>query len=140
MHVMAPVKIREASNGEIPEICHVLALSFKDDPIWGDVMHPHRHEYPKDTELWFLQRVRVAFWDYRWKWLVAVDQDPTGQEIVVGCAQWHRKGKGGQYMDLWWFDPRQSYAFPHSFGHPKKYSVPYQFLIVQARAKSIHRM
>lgn len=103
---MASVKLREATYGELPEISHVLALSFKDDPIWANVMHPHRHEYPEDTDLWFLQRSRVAFWDYRWKWLVAVDQDAAGKEVIVGCAQWHRKGKGGRYMDLWWFDPR----------------------------------
>lgn len=104
---MASVKLRDAAYSEIPEISHVLALSFKDDPIWAKVMHPHRHEYPDDTYLWFLQRFRAGFWDYRWKWLVAVDQDAAGKEVIVGCAQWHRKGKGGQYMDLWWFDPRQ---------------------------------
>lgn len=104
---MASIKYRDASYGDLAEISHMLALAFRDDYVWGDVMHPHRRAYPEDLDLWFLQRVRVAYWDYRWKWLVATDTDSKGREAIVGCAQWHRKGKGGRNMDLWWFDPRQ---------------------------------
>lgn len=121
---MASAELREASYSDLAEVSHVLAVAFRDNNIFGDIIHPLRHAYPEDTYLWFLRQSRVAFWDYRWRWLVALDRKPSGEEIIVGCAQWHRKGKGGRSMDLWWFDPRQ---FQYFFFQRVRCSVPVFF-------------
>ncbi|KAF6530300.1 hypothetical protein HZS61_001612 [Fusarium oxysporum f. sp. conglutinans] len=57
-------------------------------------------------DLYWLRRARVNFWDYRWKWLVAVAKDKNGNEVIAGIAQWARLGEGGKKFDLWFFDPR----------------------------------
>jgi hypothetical protein len=49
----------------------------------------------------------VNYWNYRWRWLVAVDTDAaTGKEVVVGVAQWERMGRGGEELECGVWDPR----------------------------------
>lgn len=119
---MTAAKTRQGAYGDLAQISHVLALAFRDDDTFGGIMHPNRHIYPDDVELYFLQRGRVAFWDYRWRWIVALDTDAAGKEVIVGCAQWHRKGPGGKNMDLWWFDPRQFGTFSPFASSPQQTS------------------
>ncbi|ORY59963.1 acyl-CoA N-acyltransferase [Pseudomassariella vexata] len=103
---MSAPKLRYASYSELPEIAHVMALAFFDDNLFGDIVHPHRNQFPNDVDLYWLRRARVNFWDYRWRWVVAVDRDKNGKEVIVGIAQWERLGDGGKKMECWWFDPR----------------------------------
>lgn len=103
---MGETTIRDASHGDLPRIAHVLAQAFWDDNLFGDLIHPHREEYPRDMKLYWLRRSRISFWDYRWKLLVAVDKDDRGREVVVGCAQWSRLGEGAKKMECWRLDPR----------------------------------
>lgn len=103
---MVHIMIREAFHSELPRISHVLARAFWDDNLFGDLIHPHRNEFPSDMEFYWLRRARVNFWDYTWKWLVAVAKSDDGNEIIVGVAQWARLGEGGKKMQCYWFDPR----------------------------------
>lgn len=104
---MSSPHIREASYWDLPQIAHVLAKAFWDDNIFGDLIHPYREKFPDTMALYWLRKARVKFWNYRWKFIVAVDKDSSGNEIVVGCAQWERMGRGGKQMDCWWFDPSE---------------------------------
>lgn len=104
---MANITIREARYSELPRISHVLARAFWDDNLNGDLIHPRRNEYPDDVELYWLRRGRVNYWDYTWKWLVAVSHDEKGSETIVGIAQWARLGEGGKKMRCAWYDPRK---------------------------------
>lgn len=105
---MSYPKIREARYSELPAISHVLAKAFWDDLFIGAQMNPHRDEYPQDVDLGWLRKARVNFWNYRWRFVVAVDKDPaSGKDVVVGVAQWSRKGDGGKKMECWWFSPRE---------------------------------
>lgn len=102
---MPDFKVRDARYSDLPAIATLLTKAFWDDVLLGELIHPHRAKFPADNELWWLRRARVLFWDYRRKWLVAV-QEKDGRESIVGIAQWERIGRGGKKLDLWWFDPR----------------------------------
>jgi hypothetical protein len=104
---MPELKLRDASYGELPEIAHVMGLAFFNDNLFGDLIHPHRQQHPDDVDLYWLRRARVNYWDWRWKWLVAVDNDASGKEVIVGIAQWARLGDGGRQMECPWYDPRK---------------------------------
>lgn len=71
---------------------------------------PHREKYPADNDLYWLRQIRKFYWDWRSKFLLAVEVDSsTGKEIrVAGYAHWIRKGddEPAKSMDLLWFDPR----------------------------------
>lgn len=116
---MTQIILRPARYSELPRIAHVSAQAFWDDNLYGDLIHPHRKAYPADMDLWWLRRARVNFWDYTWQWIVAVEvheaqapnkgQEKTQkqQEVLVGFAQWVRKGQGGKNMQCAWYDPRK---------------------------------
>ncbi|KUI57215.1 hypothetical protein VP1G_04565 [Cytospora mali] len=83
-------KLRDASFGELPAVAHLMSLAFWDDALCGQRIHPHREDHPDDVDLW----------------IVAVDRDGGGREVIVGIAQWSRFGEGGKELELRWFDPR----------------------------------
>ncbi|KAK6081146.1 acetyltransferase [Seiridium cupressi] len=96
------IKQREARYSDILAIARANASSFFDDSLFGDLIHPRRKEYPDDVYLFYLRSLRIGFWDYRTKWLVAVAEDANGKETIVGFAKWLRVGSGGQSMDCPW--------------------------------------
>jgi len=104
------VVFRDAHYSELPAVARVMSLAFWDDHIFGALIHPHRDQYPLDSDLYWLRRARVNFWDYRYKFLVAVvpDERGAGSDRVVGIAQWERLGKGARTLDCAWYDPRES--------------------------------
>ncbi|KAF3352579.1 hypothetical protein VDGD_08283 [Verticillium dahliae] len=105
---MCEIALRDARYTELAEIAHVMATAFWEDNLFGELIHPHRDEHPDDVDLYWLRRARVNFWDFRWKWLVATTKDVNGNEVIAGIAQWARLGDGGQKMDCWYLDPRNS--------------------------------
>ena len=104
---MAEIVLRDARYSELPEIANVMAQAFWNDNLFGDLIHPHRAQHPDDMDLYWLRRSRVTFWNWRWKFLVAVSKDAEGKEVIAGVAQWGRLGDGGKEMDLWTLDPRE---------------------------------
>jgi len=107
---MAEIVLRDARYSELPEIANVMAQAFWNDNLFGDLIHPHRAQHPDDMDLYWLRRSRVTFWNWRWKFLVAVSKDAEGKEVIAGVAQWGRLGDGGKVMDLWTLDPKSSYT------------------------------
>lgn len=99
-------KIREAHFSEQAQIGRVCAAAFWDDELFGDLIHPHRKEFPADNNLYWLRRCQVNWWDYTHRFMVSTTMSPEGREIVTGVAQWARLGKGGKSMECWWFNPR----------------------------------
>jgi hypothetical protein len=105
-NVPSEIVLRDARYNELAEIAHVMAQAFWEDNLFGDLIHPHRKMYPNDVDLYWLRRARVNFWDYRWKWLVAVSKDESGRETIAGIAQWARLGDGGRKLECSYLDPR----------------------------------
>ncbi|PTB63247.1 acyl-CoA N-acyltransferase [Trichoderma citrinoviride] len=103
---MAQCVLRYARYSELPEIAHVMAKAFWDDNLFGDLIHPHRNEYPDDVDLYWLRRARVSFWNSRCRFIVAVAKDETGHETIAGIAQWARLGDGGKKLESWYMAPR----------------------------------
>ncbi|KXJ94954.1 acyl-CoA N-acyltransferase [Microdochium bolleyi] len=100
------IALRDARYSDLPVIAHVMALAFWDDHIFGAIIHPHRDQFPLDSDLYWLRRARISFWDWHYKWLVAVAKGDDGRETVVGIAQWERMGEGAKALECAWFDPR----------------------------------
>lgn len=127
------IQIRDARWSDLPEIAHLLALAYWDNNLMGERLHPHRNEYPADFELYWLRQLRTFFWDWRSKFLVAVEVEgeageaeavqgtgvrQRGKELrIAGYAHWERKGddEAARKTDLWKIDPR---AFSLPFWHP----------------------
>ncbi|OAA61559.1 Acyl-CoA N-acyltransferase [Cordyceps fumosorosea ARSEF 2679] len=110
---MPEIVVRDARYSELPEIARLMAAAFWDDNLFGEHIHPHRSQYPDDMYLYWLRRARVNFWDYRYRFLVAVRREAssptTGREeedVIVGTALWTRLGDGGRALELWPVDPR----------------------------------
>lgn len=110
---MSEFVLRDARYSELPEIAHVMGRAFWDDNLFGEYIHPHRQQFPNDIDLYFLRRARVNFWDWRFKFLVAVAKNEDGREVIAGIAQWCRLGDGGKHLDLWRIDPRMYNTCPN---------------------------
>ncbi|KAM3488086.1 hypothetical protein MY3957_008615 [Beauveria namnaoensis] len=112
---MPDITIRDARYAELPEMARLMAAAFREDNLFGAHIHPHRGQHPDDMHLYWLRRLRVNFWDWRYVFLVAVRRtdDPSSsssatgpEELIVGVALWTRLGDGGRALELWPFDPR----------------------------------
>ncbi|KAJ4022890.1 hypothetical protein NW752_003345 [Fusarium irregulare] len=103
---MSGIILRDVHYSELPEVARVMSRAFWKDELFGDLIHPHREQYPEDVDLYWLRRARVVFWDYRWRLIVAVSKDLSGKESIVGIAQWERLGDGGKKLECSTLDPR----------------------------------
>ncbi|KAH7006527.1 hypothetical protein EDB82DRAFT_493745 [Fusarium venenatum] len=106
IRAMSHITLRDASYFELTEIAHVMSKAFWDDELFGDIIHPHRNIFPDDPHLYWLRRARVNYWDYRWRFIVAVAKDSSGKEVIAGIAQWERLGEGGKKLECFYLDPR----------------------------------
>jgi len=96
--------VREAQRGEYQEIGRVLAAAFVDEEMLGDLMHPHRHEFPGDVIRFFEHKIWLDSLDR--KKTILVVTDPESRKIV-GVGDWERQGNGGEALDYALLDPRK---------------------------------
>lgn len=105
----SPYTLRPATFTELPSVAHVWTSAFFDDEIIGQIMHPHRREYPDDVYYFLLRGIRERFWDWRHQFLVVTvnenEDEKVGSERLVGAADWRRLGKGGEGRELNILDP-----------------------------------
>jgi len=91
-----PTPLRLARFTDHAAMARTLSLAFWDDVLFGHLIHPHRAQYPHDSDLYWLRRIQVHWWDWSHVFLVTVDvEETTGAEIVTGVAHWSRMGGGG---------------------------------------------
>ncbi|KAI4690266.1 hypothetical protein J4E81_007418 [Alternaria sp. BMP 2799] len=98
-------ELRPARLSDLSAIATVWTAAFFDDEIIGELMHPHRDEYPDDVYWFLLRGIRERFWDWRHRFMVVTDDGK-----VVGAADWRRLGRGGEKMELGRGDPRNLIA------------------------------
>jgi len=101
-------KIRLALFSEQRELARVYTAAFWDDILFGDLIHPHRKEFPEDNQLYWLRRIQVYWWDYTHHFIVSTAVDKQGDEVIAGVAHWSRMGTGRRAAGLGWWDPRKS--------------------------------
>jgi hypothetical protein len=101
--------LRAATYSDISSIARIWADAFFDDEIIGQLMHPHRKQYPKDVYWFLLRGNREHYWDWKHRYIVVTVDDKDGKgEQIVGAADWRRLGKGGEARELAWGDPSKS--------------------------------
>jgi len=81
--------IRKARRSDIRAMAESAAAAFMDEELWGNVMHPHRKEYPGDFVLGFERKILRNWHHPRRRFLVGLDRH-SGK--VVGFAEWERQG------------------------------------------------
>jgi hypothetical protein len=95
--------LRSAHISDLASIARIWTSAFFDDEIIGQIMHPHRNQFPDDVYWFLLRGIRERFWDWRHRFIVVTTDDGC----VVGAADWRRLGKGGEEMELSGVDPRE---------------------------------
>ncbi|KAK4504752.1 hypothetical protein PRZ48_002714 [Zasmidium cellare] len=91
MSKAATVNTRPATYADLVPAAKCLARAFKDEPMHGDVLHPHRKEYPDDMYLFFLHNLRIQYVSGPDVHLhVSTTTDSTGKEVITGLSQWRR--------------------------------------------------
>ncbi|KAF2473756.1 uncharacterized protein BDR25DRAFT_332556 [Lindgomyces ingoldianus] len=96
---------RYACLSDLPSIARCWFDAFFDDEVIGDIMHPHRKQFPEDVYWFLLRGIRERFWDWRHQFIVVVMAE-NGKEKVIGAADWRRIGDGGRARELCTCDPR----------------------------------
>ncbi|KAH8668840.1 acyl-CoA N-acyltransferase [Xylariales sp. PMI_506] len=82
---MSRIEIREAQYSDLPRAAHVLAQAFGPDNLFGELIHPYRKEFPNDSDLYWLRRIRVDYWNFRDKLFVATTkEEESGNEVIRG--------------------------------------------------------
>jgi hypothetical protein len=69
----------------------LLASAFFDEALFGPVIHPHRHKYPEDVQIFWSERLRTT-WKTPSKRLFVVTTTKEGREEIAGVAIWERQG------------------------------------------------
>ena len=101
--------LRLARYADLRIISDIFAVGFHDEEVVGPLMHPYRDKYPNDYLSYWIQRCGERYWDYSRVFLVSCEKDrKSGNELVVGVAEWQRIGLG---WDRFWrlgglWDPR----------------------------------
>ena len=106
------ITIRPARLIDHFAIARLNTRAFFDDILFGQTIHPYRHRYPTDSDIYWISRNLVSHFDYSHVFLVACLQAPDGKEKIVGQAHWCRIGLSAE--DNWragWglrrWDPRR---------------------------------
>jgi hypothetical protein len=84
--------IRPAYYSELPAIAALLTKAFWNDDLFGDIIHPHRAQFPEDNDLYWLRRARVNWWDWSMRYIVSIVRE-AGRDVITGVALWARIGE-----------------------------------------------
>lgn len=85
--------IRPVTQADIIQASQILASAFFEEPMFGGYIHPHRHTYPEDMQLFFRRQMRLSLaknnpYD---QFIVAYEVQAAGaEESITGCAHWVR--------------------------------------------------
>ncbi|KAI7544287.1 hypothetical protein KC331_g6903 [Hortaea werneckii] len=84
--------IRPAQRSDLSPAAKVCAKAFFDTELFGEVIHPYRHQYPDDMHLYWLKNFRRGLNRKDNYILVATASEPgESQPRIVGVAQWIRR-------------------------------------------------
>jgi GNAT superfamily N-acetyltransferase len=98
--------VRLATPKDEPSIAAICAAAFFEEGLFGQLIHPHRHQYPDDPIIFWHTRTRKSFFEPRNRTIVATITEDD-EEKIVGMATWQRQGDdaGAQTIMSDWQDP-----------------------------------
>lgn len=108
------MSLRLAKPSDEPFIADICTRAFFDEDLFGRTIHPYRHEFPQDVQIFWHEWVRNDWSNPRNKILVAVVTDEDQKEKIIGAAIWQRQGDdpGAQNVISEWADPGPWPALP----------------------------
>lgn len=98
--------VRHATPADEPTIVKFTTRSLFDESLFGVTIHPRRHEFPEDVEIFWHETIREYF--YKKDAIVLVSTTTEDEQgIPVGVAVWQRQGDdaGAQKVKDAWVDP-----------------------------------
>ncbi|KAF1912972.1 acyl-CoA N-acyltransferase [Ampelomyces quisqualis] len=98
--------VRLAMPQDEPAIAAICAAAFFEEGLFGQLIHPKRHQYPDDVQIFWHARVRKFFQEPRNRVIVAALTE-EGADKIIGMATWQRQGDdpGAQRITQEWTDP-----------------------------------
>lgn len=101
------MSLRAAVPSDEPFIADICTRAFFDEDLFGRVIHPYRHEFPHDVQIFWHEFVRREWSNPRNKVTVAVTTDSADREKIIGAAIWQRQGDdtSAQAVISEWNDP-----------------------------------
>lgn len=117
------ITIRPANYSDLVPASKCLAAAFKEEPMHGPYLHPHRNEYPDDMYLFFLYNLRIQYVSGPdVKLHVSTTTDNKGKEIITGLSQWRRvraKPQQSLYRTTM-INAMKTYNYLESFVYPNR--------------------
>lgn len=77
-------------------IATLCTKTFFDENLFGKTIHPHRHEYPEDVEIFWHNWIREDFNTRCARIVVSTNEQGT----ITGMATWQRQGSSEQAQKL----------------------------------------
>lgn len=90
--------IRKAKRGDLHAMAEVAAAAFMDEELFGDLMHPHRREYPEDFKRYFENKFLGQWYDRKSHFLVGLDKVSAK---VIAFAVWERESVPADASASW---------------------------------------
>ncbi|KAM0721383.1 hypothetical protein Q7P37_002307 [Cladosporium fusiforme] len=85
--------VRRCTEADIPDVARVCARACAEDPLLGDLMHPHRDQYPEDFVEYFRKRLAEHFYESAHHHLITFETQGAA-EVITGYADWLRHDEG----------------------------------------------
>jgi GNAT superfamily N-acetyltransferase len=83
--------VRLATPSDELAIAALCTSAFFNEALFGDVLHPHRHQFPDDVRFFWHARTRQFLSEHRNTVIVATIYEANAEKIV-GMAAWQRQG------------------------------------------------
>lgn len=134
MTTFAP-SLRPPHFSEQSRMAAVCTAAFQNDELLAGIFHPHRKQFPKDVELFWLRASQLDWFNPRHHFVVSTisDKERRSKDLIVGVAHWERLGKGikiswnpllpflGTVMKVW--VSISSWIWPNRAADPSKINM-----------------
>lgn len=98
--------VRIATSADEPALAKVATAAFFNEGLFGNTIHPRRHEFPEDVEIFWHEVMRKHFME-KDEIIIVTTTTENEQEKITGFAIWQRQGndEGAKKIRDAWVDP-----------------------------------
>jgi len=83
--------IRYATPADEPAISALCTIAFFDEGLFGSCIHPYRHQYPDDVQIFWHETIRKYF-ATSGNFIIVATREEKEKEELAGVAIWQRQG------------------------------------------------